>query len=88
MTGSGPWEWGVAGCTKIDADGSATATLLDVHNSVSAPIPGNRIIQAKKIYGKWFADVVDCAASTTTDEDDGGTVPPGPDPEPPIDIGV
>jgi len=84
MTGSGPWAWGMAECTRVDTDGNITATLSEVHNSVSAAIPGSRIIQAKKIYGKWFADVADCAV----EDDDAGIVPPGPDPEPPIDIGV
>lgn len=62
MSGSGPYTFGSATCTKIDGDGVVTSDEAIVYNSVSGPIPGDRVIQVKRIYNKWFVDVVDCDA--------------------------
>jgi hypothetical protein len=83
-TGNGPYTFFAALCAKVGVDGAVSTDTDQVYNSVGGAIPGGRLIQAKRIDGKWFVDVVDC----NLDDDDDATVPPGPDPEPPIDINI
>ncbi len=54
------YSFGYATCGRLDAGGETTVDDAVVFNSVSVTIPGGKVIQAKRIDGKWFCDVVDC----------------------------
>jgi hypothetical protein len=85
MTSTGTTlTFGSALCFRVTVGGDLTGTIESdtstVYNSVSGAIPGGVTVQAKKIKGRWFADVVDCQAVVDYSEENPDPLFDGEDP--------
>lgn len=61
-TGTGPYTFGSADCTPVNADGTMGSGTVTITNIVDVAIAANVPIKAAKVGSLWVVDVAGCGA--------------------------
>lgn len=61
-TGTGPYTFGSAACTPVNADGTVGSGTVTIKNIVNVAIAASVVIKAAKVGDIWVVDVASCGS--------------------------
>lgn len=61
-SGSGPYTFGSASCTRVNSDGTVGSASVTVKNIVDQAIAGNVVIKAERVGSIYIVDVASCGS--------------------------